>query len=533
MQVNARVVKPDQPVGLTCRVSRDPEGRWVLAIDGAPAGAELLVRVTVEGADGLGGQWTALDSGISMAGTGSEHDPLMLTVAAPPTDEERVMTVQGLPGPIVLVVRVRAISVPAPMSATDSGATAQTGATEAPPFPPQPAPSPPVQPDPEPEATAQPAVPEAGPEPTPGVAQEPSVGRVQEATAPGPVAGAASVADPARSGAPFGWVALGALATAVVSLLVWSLTRPAPEPVAQPLEPAVESVTVPDVAGTPWDSAKRELEREGLQAFRAENRNDDSAAEGVVIAQRPPAGQTLATGSRVDLVVSLGSATVSVPDVIGMSLSDAQNALEATGGLDGVCDETRPSDRYEPGAVMAQVPESGRRVAAGSVVSLTTSAGPAPPPPSGLTTFTNTDQGYSINYPAAWRVERSSYQDGGTYHRVEFIAPQEDVRALVDSGSPGNSDDPLDSWRYLSRQMAQTYGSRYHLISLAHTTLSGYRAGYWEFDLDLESGTTVRKIDVGINVAGRGHAVLCRAPVEDFAAYEDLFQGIIDSFEVR
>lgn len=534
MEMTARVAWPDELTDLACRVSRDPEGRWVLAVDDAPAEAELRVRITVEDADGLGSQWTPLDPDVSVTGSGSAQDPLMLTMIAPPAGEERVVTAQGLPGPIVLVVRVCALSAPAATAAAEPQGDTQTPAADAPPPPTAPAPPPPAQLAPPPAPPASPAAAVAAAEPAPSVAGG-------ERPSSDPQLGAAAAVVRARPGVPIGWVALGAAAMVAVAVLLWSVTRPAlqADPPPPPPAPAVESATVPDVTGTPWEDGRRELEREGLRAFRAENRNDD-AAEGTIIAQEPPAGRTLETGSRVALVVSLGPPTVNVPDVIGMSLSDAQDALEAAGGLYGVRDDTRPSESYDRGVVMAQSPEPGRRVAPGSTVSLTTSDGPPPPappppspPPSGLTMFTNSDQGYSVGYPTGWRVERSSYQDGGTYHRVEFIAPAENVRALVDSGPPGNSDDPLDSWRYLSRQKAREYGSRYHLISLDYATLGGYRAGYWEFDLDLESGTTVRKIDVGIDLSGQGYAVLCQAPVEDFAAYEDVFQEIIDSFQVR
>ncbi len=533
MEMTAHLAWPAELSDVRCRVSRDPEGRWMLTIDDAPAEAELGLRITIDGAEGLGSQWTPLDADVYATGSSS------LTVTAPPAGDERVVTAQGLPGPILLVVRVRAIGASAAAAAKREADTEMPASDAAPP-PSAPAPPPEAQPAPEPTAPPTPAESAAAAELAPPAAQPP-LGSQEEAPPPGPQSTAAPEAVRARSGMPIGWMALGAAAMAAVAVLLWSVTRPAPQPDPPPPspEPAVELVRVPDVTGAAWEDGRRELEREGLRAFRAENRNDD-AAEGTIIAQDPPAGRTLEVGSRVALVVSLGPAMVSVPDVLGMSLSDAQDALKGAGGLDGVRNGTRPSESFERGVVMAQAPEAGRRVAPGSRVSLTTSEGPPPPappppspPPPGLTTFINSDQGYSVGYPTGWRVERSTYQDGGTYHRVEFIAPARHVRALVDSGPPGNSDDPLDSWRYMNGQKAREYGSRYHLISLDYATLGGHRAGYWEFDLDLESGTTVRKIDVGIDLSGQGYAVLCQAPVEDFAAYEDLFQEIIDSFEVR
>jgi serine/threonine-protein kinase len=92
-----------------------------------------------------------------------------------------------------------------------------------------------------------------------------------------------------------------------------------------------------------------------------------------VISSNPAEGTTVDKGSEVDLVVSSGAATVTVPGVIGMSEDEAIATLEAEGlGADSI---DAPSDE-EAGTVIAQDPGEGSEAAEGDVVTITVSSGP-------------------------------------------------------------------------------------------------------------------------------------------------------------
>ena len=77
-------------------------------------------------------------------------------------------------------------------------------------------------------------------------------------------------------------------------------------------------------------------------------------------------------------------ARVAVPNVVGLSKADALRSLEATGGFQPTFNDSRYSDRYGAGTIIAQSPSPGTVMESGDAVYLVESLGisaPAPPPP--------------------------------------------------------------------------------------------------------------------------------------------------------
>jgi eukaryotic-like serine/threonine-protein kinase len=93
--------------------------------------------------------------------------------------------------------------------------------------------------------------------------------------------------------------------------------------------------TIPDdLVGQSYDVAAAALDELGLVAQRIEE-PDLEAPEGTVIRVDPPAGTSVARDSTVSLVVAIHQ--IEVPDVTGMSVEAATEALEAVGlTVDGV-----------------------------------------------------------------------------------------------------------------------------------------------------------------------------------------------------
>ena len=130
---------------------------------------------------------------------------------------------------------------------------------------------------------------------------------------------------------------------------------------------------VPEVEGLSEVDAKQELRAADLTVGRVRKEASTDVDEGLVISSDPAEGTTVDKGSEVDLVVSSGAATVTVPGVIGMSEEDAIATLEAEGlGADSI---DAPSDE-EAGTVIAQDPGEGSEAAEGDVVTITVSSGP-------------------------------------------------------------------------------------------------------------------------------------------------------------
>ena len=98
-------------------------------------------------------------------------------------------------------------------------------------------------------------------------------------------------------------------------------------------------MTVPDVVGVKRDKAKATLEANGFVVSIQSVSSDRPAGE--VVEQSPSAGTQRAPNSTVLISVSSGPQTVAVPNVIGMKVNQARNALRQAGLL---ADEVQQPD---------------------------------------------------------------------------------------------------------------------------------------------------------------------------------------------
>jgi serine/threonine-protein kinase len=138
--------------------------------------------------------------------------------------------------------------------------------------------------------------------------------------------------------------------------------------------PAPERARVPEVEGLTERAAGERLAGAG---FEAEVRSRRSSVEdaGRVLEQSVPGGIGAEGGSKVILTVGAAPEAAEVPEVVGMSYPEAENALEESGFLLGGVEEA-PSDTVPEGVIMAQDPPPGTTLDTGAYVYLTTSVGP-------------------------------------------------------------------------------------------------------------------------------------------------------------
>jgi len=132
-----------------------------------------------------------------------------------------------------------------------------------------------------------------------------------------------------------------------------------------------DQVTIPQLTGFQYEEAKRLLEsdRYGLEVEK--NEQESSAPEDEVINSNPPGGTAVDKGSTVTLLVSKGQSTV--PNVVGMDVDDAEDALKDAGLKSSVTEQ--PSDQAE-GTVTAQSVPQGQQRPRGTTIELTVSSGP-------------------------------------------------------------------------------------------------------------------------------------------------------------
>ena len=187
-----------------------------------------------------------------------------------------------------------------------------------------------------------------------------------EVLSPVPVAAEAAAAAPSGRGPAF-WVllTLGVLAAGVAAVLVGKAIFGAP---------AVEQVTVPNLAGLEVPSAQNALIAQGLVLGQQTAQASDTVPSGRVISQTPPAGDTAAKGSKVDITVSSGKDQTSVPNLVGLTSQDQARAALVDASL--VLGKVTQVDSDQPaGAVIAQSIPAATLVDAGSAVDISVSNG--------------------------------------------------------------------------------------------------------------------------------------------------------------
>ena len=136
---------------------------------------------------------------------------------------------------------------------------------------------------------------------------------------------------------------------------------------------ANKPVPVPFVEGSIEALAKQKI-RDAQLVPHVSREFSNTIETGVVISQDPVAGEHLPKNGRVDITVSKGKETVSVPSVIGKSQADAVSTLTNAGLVARVFSvpSNKPVD-----TVTGQDPLPGKTVDKGSKVRINVSSGPA------------------------------------------------------------------------------------------------------------------------------------------------------------
>ena len=125
--------------------------------------------------------------------------------------------------------------------------------------------------------------------------------------------------------------------------------------------------------GLSEQAARKRLDQAGLQV-KVRSRESSEEDAGRVLEQSVASGQTARRGSQVVLTIGKGPGMVRVPDLVGLTFSEAEEELEQAGirlgGVQEVSSETVPA-----GVIASQDPRPGRTLERGSYVYLTTSTG--------------------------------------------------------------------------------------------------------------------------------------------------------------
>ncbi|MCK5566028.1 MAG: PASTA domain-containing protein, partial [Planctomycetes bacterium] len=139
----------------------------------------------------------------------------------------------------------------------------------------------------------------------------------------------------------------------------------------------VQPVTVPNVVGQVQATAEANIVAAGLVAS-ATTAYSDTVPAGDVISQNPAGGASVAPGTTVDIVVSLGVQMVTVPDVVDLAQATAESNIVSAGLAVGTV-TTEVNGSVPAGDVISQNPAGGSSVAIGSSVDLVVSLGASTP----------------------------------------------------------------------------------------------------------------------------------------------------------
>ncbi len=131
--------------------------------------------------------------------------------------------------------------------------------------------------------------------------------------------------------------------------------------------------TVPSVIGSLREEAVATLQE--FQYVVTEVTAASPQDAGTVISQSPSPGSVLAPGSTVEITVSTGPEVMPVPDVEGLDVIAAVNALREQGFIVNPTQIEEPSEEIEEGKVTRTEPAAAQLVAVGSQISIVVSTG--------------------------------------------------------------------------------------------------------------------------------------------------------------
>ena len=169
-------------------------------------------------------------------------------------------------------------------------------------------------------------------------------------------------------------------------------TQPAPGSLAPPGSTVVliassgpQPVTIPQLAGMTLEDATRALQALGLAFDGSREIPNDEQEAGLVVGSEPAAGVPVPVGTPVVLIVSTGSETFVMPDVVNRTGDEARTQIENACPTPPcaqvtIIPESDFNDSVPEGIVVSTLPAAGQEVRIGSIVNVTVSRGPEPTP---------------------------------------------------------------------------------------------------------------------------------------------------------
>lgn len=136
-----------------------------------------------------------------------------------------------------------------------------------------------------------------------------------------------------------------------------------------------KDVQIPDLVNKTQDEAEQIVKDLKLKLVVKSEEYNENVEEGKIISQDPTYQEnyTIKEHSEISVVVSKGTETVEVPDVVGKTREEAEKLLKDAGLIAEITEEN--DEKVEAGIVLSQDIEDGETVNKGSTVKLVVSKG--------------------------------------------------------------------------------------------------------------------------------------------------------------
>ena len=185
---------------------------------------------------------------------------------------------------------------------------------------------------------------------------------------------------------------------------------------------ATEKVEVPAMVNYTEEKAQKELEKLGLKVKKAYS-TSDTVKSGYVIKQSPKGGTVVNKGFAVTITISKGVAKTTVPSLIGVSQSVAEQELNQVGLKLGTVSYDY-SGEVGVGDVISQGIKSGTSVDKGTKVSVVLSLG----------------EQESYRYEGSVNIDEQPFEEGST-GSVKLVLKQDSWESTIYSKSSLSNDD--------------------------------------------------------------------------------------------
>lgn len=222
---------------------------------------------------------------------------------------------------------------------------------------------------------------------------------------------------------------------------------------------ATEKVEVPAMVNYTEEKAQKELEKLGLKVKKAYS-TSDTVKSGYVIKQSPKGGTVVNKGFAVTITVSKGVAKTTVPSLIGVSQSVAEQELNQVGLKLGTVSYDY-SGEVGVGDVISQGIKSGTSVDKGTKVSIVLSLG----------------EQESYRYEGSVNIDEQPFEEGSS-GSVKLVLKQDSWESTIYSKSSLSNDDfPLSVTFEGDREGSGTVimyinGKEYNTYSVNLTAIS-------------------------------------------------------------